>query len=110
MNLKSYITEKSVSSYRLNMNQREELIQLLNDIIYDDNKYFKKLNKLEQSILDMFYDTLSDKRTYRTIDLNMFDSNELEVLKDCLQWIDENDLWDDTTEAVDVLDALENIL
>lgn len=110
MNLKSYITEKSVSSYRLNMNQREELIQLLNDIIYDDNKYFKKLNKLEQSILDMFYDTLSDKRTYRTIDLNMFDSNELDTLKNALQWIDENDLWDDTTEVVDVLDALENIL
>lgn len=110
MNLKSYITEKSVGSYRLNQTQRDELVQLLNEVIYENPKYFKKLNRRDQGILEMFYDTLNDKRTYRTIDLNVFDSNELEVLKECLQWIDENDLWDDTTEVVDVLDALENIL
>lgn len=110
MKLRDYITERSFPSYRLSQTQREELVQLLNDLIYENNKYFKKLNNLEQSVLEMFYDTLSDKHAYRTINLNMFDSNELDALKNALQWIDENDLWDDTTEVVDVLDALENML
>ena len=46
MKLRDYITERSIPSYKLSQNQREELVQLLDEYIYQNpDKYFKTLNK-----------------------------------------------------------------
>ena len=56
------------------------------------------------------YDILSDKYTYKNLNLNELDNFEAILLYEFLSWIDRNDLWDTAAGAVDILDFLENTL
>ena len=90
-----------------------ELVGLLTGNIGEDadikkySEYWNVLSDDEQQQMNDLYDVLDDTNNWPVINRNII-KDDIELLANFLNWVDENDLWEDSDyEGPDALEKIE---
>lgn len=70
------------------------------------NEYWSALSDEEQQQLNELYDVFNDENSWPKIN-NRIIKDDISLLVNFLNWVDENELWNDDTDGVSALEKLE---